>query len=164
MIKKVSSLEKKYKGLAKESTVEAELLIKFFNFWPEVQVKWLLELGFNKSDIKTIMKLSDKYAELKVKLINERIPKNRKDIIIIENDVLEMIYKPRLMILKEPTKGEAIEVASKWIKQRYKDAVILDPKKLDDLEALMRHPTGGVDFLVFTKDEVIGYEVELKHS
>ena len=164
MIKRISSLEKKYKGLAKEITVEAELLIKFFNFWPEVQVKWLIELGFAKDEIKKIMKLSDKYAELKVKLINERLPRNRKDIIIIENDVLEMIYKPRIILLKEPTKGEAIELASKWIKQRFKGAVILDPKKLDDLEALMRHPTGGVDFLVFTNDEVIGYEIELKQS
>lgn len=162
MVKKISSLEKKYKGLSREIAHEAALLVRFFNLWPEVQVKILIQLGLSNSEIKRIMNLSDNYALKKIKIINERIPNNRKDIIIIENDAIEMLYKPRIMMLKEPNRSEALKVADKWLKQRYKGALIMDSKKIEDFEDLMNHEGRSIDFLVFDKKEILSYAIEVK--
>ncbi len=159
---KIKSLEREFKGITKEVTTEAELLSAFLNNWPQVQIKLLEKLELSDLEIKKIMKVCDKYAEIKIKLVNERVPKNRKDVIILENDALERLYKPRVMIVKGLVKKEAFEVAQKWINDKYKTQVIMGPEKLDKWEDMMNETGRGIDFLIFDKEESIGYAIEVK--
>ena len=85
----IESLKRKFKGIDDEYLHDAELLVILFNFWPEVQEKFLKRLKYKPSEIELIMKVSDLFAKRKVKLIYEKIPKNRKGVILIENDVIE---------------------------------------------------------------------------
>ncbi len=157
----IDKLKKEFKGIVKEFFNEAQLLIIMFNFWPEVQRKWLRELGYKENEIKIVLKVSDLYARKKVKMIKEKRPINRKGVILIENEVLKSLYEPRIMEVLVDNRKDALDIAADYLKGKYPDAVIMDQKRIDELEDLMKLQGRSVDFLVFTPKKIISYQVEL---
>ncbi len=160
----IQTLKRKYKGIDDEYALNAEMFIRFFNFWPEVQKKWLKLLGYKKKEIEKIMNVSDRYAKTKIRLINKRLPKKREQVIIIENDALEGIYKPRILFINEPKRDLRLKNALKWLKKEYKGEVILDPARIDKFEKFMKEKGTGVDIIVITDKEILAYQVEAKKA
>ncbi len=160
---KFETLEKTCKECAEEFIEELKLLPVFLNYFPDVQEKWLEEIGLSKSDIQKIKKVVSKYAEEKVKLENERLPQKREDVILIENDVLKKMFIGKLIKIKDTNVPK--KVANEIIKELYPNCAIINPEQLRELETLTlfkehekRFP---MNFLVFDPDKfkIIGIEV-----
>jgi hypothetical protein len=157
----IESLKDKYRGIDDEFQHEAELLIILFNFWPEVQRRWLMKLRLKPAEIETVMKVSDLFAKKKVQLMNDKVPVNRKGIILVENDVMESLYDPRIIRVLENDRKDALKIAKKYLGQEHADSVIIDQAQIDKLEDIMRLQDRSVDFLIFSKNKIISYQVEL---
>jgi len=157
----IEDLKQKYLGIDDEFLHQAEFLVILFNFWPEVQRKWLKKFKFKPKEIEQVMKISDLYAKQKVELMNKRLPKNRRDIIIIENDVIESLYKPRLLKVKAKDKVEALGIAEEYLESKHK-GVLVNHSLIDKMEDFMNLQDRSVDFLVFEGNSVYSYQVELK--
>jgi len=159
---KFKMLEKKCKDVAKEFMEELELLPIFLNYYPDVQRRWLEDMGLNEKEILIINQVTEEYAKKKVALQNKKKPKTKQQIIKIENEVLRDMYQGRLMIIKAKA---PLKTSKKMLKQKYPDAAILDPDELEELEQLTlfkdhkkRFPW---NFLVFdSKDmKIIGVKI-----
>lgn len=157
----LGSLEERYDEIVKEFLHEAELLVIFFTSPPAAQKKWLAGLKFNPKEINVIMQLSDLFARRKVKLMIEKVPKNREGIILIENDVMESLYEPRLLRVKDETRECALKDVMKWLQRRHSNDVILNEDRINALEDLLSLQGGSVDFLVFTNKGIMSYQLEL---
>jgi len=159
-MKKVSieKLKKSFKGIDDEFLHQAEFLIIMFNFWPEVQRKWLKKFKLKPKEVEQVMKVSDLYAKRKVSLMNKQLPKNRRDIILIENDILESLYEPRIMRVKASNKSEALEIAEDYLTNH---GVLLNHSLIDQMEDFMNLQGRSVDFLVFKNKKIYSYQVEL---
>lgn len=107
-------------SLIKELLHEAELLIILFTSPPEVQKKWLSKLNFSKKEIKIIMCFSDLFAKRKAELIINKSPKDRKDVILLENDVIESLYEPRLLSVKDESIDCALKDIHKWLSRNHR--------------------------------------------
>ncbi|MBD3312455.1 hypothetical protein GF352_03320 [archaeon] len=158
----INDLKRKYGAVDDEFLHEAQLLIIMFNFWPEVQQKWLKKLDFKPEEINKVLKISDLYAQKKIELMNEKLPVNRRGVILIENDVMELLYKPRALIVSDSSKAEALKVLEEYLEDKHPGAVLVNHQQIDKLEDLMNLEGRSVDFLVFTDKEIISYQVELK--
>ncbi|HDQ59622.1 MAG TPA: hypothetical protein ENN30_00345 [Candidatus Woesearchaeota archaeon] len=159
---KFEMLEKKCKDVAEEFMEELELLPIFFNYYPEVRRKWLEEIGLNEKEILIVSQVAEEYARRKVALQNKKIPKKRKQVINIENDILQEMYEGRLMVVKSES---PLKTSMKILKQQYEETAILDPRELEELENITlfkehkkRFPW---NFLIFdsNKMKIIGIKV-----
>ena len=139
---------------------EAELLIIFFNFWPEVQRKMLKRLKLSDKEIEIVMSVSDKYAKKKARLIRKKVPLNREGVILIENDVIKDLFFPKIIKIRD-VEGDEYETLKRYFKMRYKKAVVMDRKKIDEFEKILNLEGESVDFLIFTKDKIYSYVVEI---
>ena len=157
----IDKLKKEFKGIVQEFFNEAQLLIIMFNFWPEVQEKWLKELGYKKEEREIILKVSDLYAKRKVRMITKKMPTSREGIILIEDEVLKSLYEPRIMRVLIDNKKDALQIARDYLENKYPNAVIMDQKRIDELEDLMKLQGRSVDFLIFTPKKILSYQVEL---
>ena len=97
---KFEMLEKKCKEVAEEFMEELELLPIFLNYYPDVQEKWLEDIGLSAREQKIIKKLADEYAKRKVAQQNKEEPQKRKEVIEIENEILREMYRGRLLVIK----------------------------------------------------------------
>ncbi len=161
MIKKLINKLRNHKQEVKEYLHEAELLIIMFNFWPAVQRKWLKLLKYKKKEIDIIMGLSNLFNEKKSRLISKNKPLNRKEIILLENDVIEQLYKPRVMTLLASDKKTALKIALRALQKEHPESVILDKKRINALEEFMNLEGSSVDFLIFKPREILSYQIEL---
>lgn len=160
---KISCLEKKIPEIREQFFAEMEMLAIFLNYLPTVQIKWLKEMKLKKKDIENILKIADYYAKLKVKMINENPPKNREDVIKIENECLRKIYTPRLMnITPCRWKWRCKRIAEKLIRKKWPNATIFKKKQIRKFKKLLREKKVMTDFLVFDPESkrIIGIEVE----
>ncbi len=137
---------------------EAELLIILFNMNPVVQVKSLKKIKVKDEDINKFLKISTLFNKRKDKLIIKRKPKNRQEVILIENEVMRELYEPRILRLSNCDK-ELLVSAEEWLKCRYPKALIINHKMIDKLELIMDLNDRSVDFLVFTNNKIISYKV-----
>lgn len=149
------AIEERYDDLDDEFFHEAELLIILFNFHPGVQAKWLSKLGFKEKEIKIIQELSDLFNKRKAELVKDKKPDNRQEVILLENDVIEELYEPRLLDINKNS-----EAITKWIKKKHPTAVILKEEQLDELEDLMKLEGRTVDYLVFTPEKIYSYQLK----
>lgn len=158
----INDLKSKYGPVDDEFLHEAQLLIIMFNFWPAVQQKWLKKLGFKPEEVDKVLKISDLYAQKKIELMNQKLPVNREGVVLIENDVIEWLYKPRVLIISDDSKAEALEIAEEYLDDKHPHDLVVNHQQIDELEDLMNLEGRSVDFLVFTDKNVISYQVELK--
>ncbi len=157
---KISEIIDKYMDYDDKYFHEAELLIIFFNSWPETQVSILKKLKLSEDEIKKIMKISYKFSKEKEKLIKKRAPINREGVILIENDVIRKMYIPKIIRIKD-VEGDEYETLKKYFLDRFKGSVVLGPQKIEKLEKLLNLEGKSVDFLVFHKGKVYSYIVEI---
>ena len=159
---KFDLIEKKCKAVAEEFMEELELLPIFLNYYPEVQNKWLEDIGLSQREMAIVKRVVDDYRERKVELENKELPQKRKEVIELENDVLQEMYEARLLSIK----AEApLKVAKNILKEQYPGTAILEPRELEELENLTlfkeheeRFPW---NFLVFDdkRKKIIGIKV-----
>ncbi len=157
------TLERKHPESAKEFLETLNMLPIFLNYYPEVRDKWMKDIGLKKRDISRVNKVVSKYAEEKVKLENKKKPKNRKDVILIEDEVLKNIFEAKL--IKIHHSQSLLRTSKEIIKQEYSNCAIIEPEQMDELESMLlmeghkkRFP---MDFLVFDPKnmKIIGVEV-----
>lgn len=155
-----NELEKKCKECADEFLEELELLPVFLNYYPDVQEKWLEDIGLSKEDILKIKQVVDEYAKKKVELENKETPQKREEVIKIEDQVLKGMYRGIVLSVEKINEEFILD----FLKSKYPKAAVLGPEQLQKLENLTlfkdhvkRFP---VNFLVFDpgSNKITGYE------
>lgn len=154
-------LSDRFSDLDDEFFHEAELLIIFFDFHPDVLTKWLSGLKFKPAESKVIVALSGLFNQKKAALIAKKKPSNRRGVILIENDVIESLYEPRLLRVHDESRDCALKDAKNWLMDKHKGSVILDESRINALERFLRLEGRSVDFLVFTPLKVFSYQLVL---
>ena len=159
---KFKTLERKHPECAAEFLEEINLLAVFLNYPPEIRMKWLKKIGIKKRNLARIEKVALKYAEEKVNLENKKKPKNKKEVMLIEDEVLRKMFRGKLMKIHHTQ--SLLRTSKEVLKQEYPNAAIIEPEQMDELESVMsleghikRSP---LDFLVFDPKnvEIIGVE------
>ena len=159
---KFKTLERNHPECAAEFLEELNLLAVLLNYPPENRIKWLKKIGIKKRNLARIEKIALKYAEEKVKLENKKKPKNKKEVILIEDEILKKMFKGKLIKIHHTQ--SLLRTSKEILKQEYPNAAIIEPEQMDELESVMsieghvkRFP---MDFLVFDSKnmEIIGVE------
>ena len=148
----------------KEIKLDQEAIALFLN--TPVRENWMKILKLSKIEQGKINKIIERYAKLKINTENKSKPKTKKQIVHIEDLCLKRIFLGEVIkIRKAKNRSNVLKIAKKLIASRYKNAVILDSHKLNDLAVLTgADGTKGkfaTDFLVFDADKkmIIGIVV-----
>ena len=157
------NLEKECKECAEEFIEELELLPIFLNYYPDVQEKWLEDIGLSKENIQEIKKVIDTYAQEKVKLENERNPQKREEVIKIEDEILKKMFEARLLKIKNT--DSPVKTAKTVVQGLFPNTTIIDSEQLRELENLTyfkehqkRFP---MNFLIFDSKNMKIISVEI---
>lgn len=158
-----SFLAKKHKEEAADFVAEQEMLVNFLN--SPVRKNWLKIIGLKKNEIPKLLKIIENYAKLKVMLENKKKAKSRKEIILIEDACLRLMFQSKLFKV-DKIKGrlERLHILGNLLKSEYPGSVILDTYKAEKLAVLSGSNNLATDFLVFDpkKNKIIAVELE-KH-
>lgn len=156
---------KKHKEEAADFVAEQEMLVEFLN--SPARKNWLKMIGLKKPEIIKVVKVIEHYAKLKSTLEHKKKAKTRKEIILIENACLKLMFQARLFRISSKIKGrlERLYVLESILKTEHPGAVILDTYKAEKLAVLSESKNLASDFLVFDfkRNKIIAAEIE-KHN
>lgn len=143
-----SVLVKKHKEEAADFVAEQEALVNFFN--SPARKNWLKMIGLKKPEISKVSELIDHYAKLKITLENKKKPKKKKEIILIEDACLRLMFEAKLYrIYHVKSRLEKLKILEKILKSEYKDSVVLNTYRAEKLAVLSETSNMATDFLVF---------------
>ena len=159
-----SFLVKKHKEEASDFVAEQEAFVNFLN--SPARKNWLKMIGLKKQDVDKVLKIVDYYAKLKVTLENKKKPKQKKDIILIEDACLRLMFQARLFKISHiKNKAEKLKVLEKFLKAEYPGSVIIDTYKAEKLAVLSESDNMASSFVVFDvkNNKIVAVELE-KHN